>query len=188
MSNILLIALPTKFFIPIDKRTDVVNKIGVRYMPRKFHSTPILKKNCNDVYSYINTELHNVDYFDCDARLIKKYKNSELIKEVPLDIDLKFDSYDYILLSLRREPGTEENIATNQIEYAKKIISYLKKKFPKSKCFIGSTQFSDHKEEMEKYDLIDYQHIGSTNPNIMNEILNHIFPFLLCDQKIVYFR
>ena len=169
--------MPTRFFIPVESVDDLRNDISQRYYPQVLPNVPIFKRACNEVYSTIDETKYNIDHFDLDARLIKQFGNVKNVNHFNCVIDFNFDDYDYLLFSLRREPGKGAwHIFDIQIKFALDVICFLKNEFPKAKVIVGGTQFLEYKEMIEKQGLIDYFHKGHVIPETMQEILDGNYP------------
>lgn len=151
----------------------------------------IMARSGIELNSYLDKSKYRVDFFDYDARLIKKFKKLEeniyKLKEIwenfdinftndfieslwnELESGLEYDNYDFILGSLPKISGLYT--VKTQINLSLILLKKIKEKFPSSKIIIGGDGYNFEKREMfDSYDFIELV----WNKRIDSETLNKL--------------
>lgn len=131
----------------------------------------------NMISSAIDTNLYNVDYFDYDAKLIKKYhcirtflKKGNSLENI-LDFVIPPKEYDYILCSL---PGYGPGPETHQlqIEVALQILKRFRIRYPDSKIIVGGSCWAEAiNSDLSIIDVVTSRRI---QPSEINSILSNL--------------
>jgi len=205
MRNILIIALPNHFLYYQHKKfielgIDLTEKIGTPHIDF-FKKIEINRKN-DDIrlkpYSRDLVELgncfpnDNVDIFDLDARLIKKYRNiihyikdidhlykneesksNNIIQMFYDELETKFNNYDYILASCSIGITNKSDfVSILQVKINEIILKNLKEKF-KAKIIVGGGVLNSNNFNRFLYDttIIDCLYSGAMDKNHIESLL-----------------